>query len=253
MTHKAGKLSVIMHHKKLSNDHLESVLVLIVLLLILALTSNSTGITKGGDDDGGSGIGGTGRTLNLSASGMANPYLGMEPADFQNSGNVAMEVFSIHELAAPSITDLLGPGFEDLSTPLPAPVELLTFPPLAEAGVIPVTVALQYKLDTRALIYHMPLDESLQDNAAIAGYPAADQTQEAPSGSWQILKMILTTNSGNAASSINDETLQIADENDSRAPEHVRRIQRPELPPVQRIRPVERISVLPPRVKPLRI
>ena len=59
----------------------------------------------------------------------------------------------------------------------------------------------------------------------------------------------------------NQESQQLADsgapsnnsEPDNKRLEVPERIQRPELPPIQRIRPVERISVLPPRALPMRI
>jgi len=97
--------------------------------------------------------------------------------------------------------------------------------------------------------------ESLADRQAPSSMVQADQSSVADDPgvtNWNRLTDYLVDESArlNVGASVSTGRQQVSSESRTTL---TRKIHRPELPPIQRIRPVERLSVLPPRIQPLQL
>jgi len=246
-------------------------LLMALLLLLVALWnySNSTGIVRGGEEDEGSGLGGTGRMAvpgNESGFGGTGlrPFLGLnEQQELKVLFDPVQRDKSISNLAASNTHVVPAELIED--APLPPPVRVIADRNLTrDSAEISIAEATQYELTSDALILARLREEistvdtvparTIEKTQASTPLPPIEhardidrQTQTAEV-SWADLARLLQDGQPNATeaqlASSTEDTDRIA------RPD---RIKRPELPPVQRIRPVQRAAILPPRIKPLKL
>lgn len=271
------------------NQHRNLWALLLVLLLSL-LTYSSNGIIRGGDDDEGSGLGGTGRSLNDfiepgAGSGLGGtgfrPYLGINT----NSDSKTAELVIITRpllgadrdsdsrlptAIAASHSGTRLPQAQDarrINSPAETPARVAdpdTF--TRDSSAIRIEESMQWELDQQALILETrqnlltekppALDEAakqaqLDANSVSGAVDTSAGTEQGDTISWASLVQQLGDDPGTEAAILaeNSDTQATTAETILR-PE---RIQRPALPPVQRIRPVQRAGLLPPRIRPLQL
>ncbi len=249
---------------------------LILLLLLGLLNSTSTGVSRGGDDDG-SGIGGTGRMATPgSGSGFGGtgykPFLGLN----SDSEVEVMRSPSQRDAAVTASLELDIVSSRPIEAkPVASPVVVMANSDITrDSSALNISETIQQSLDTNALYF-----QRLQTAAAkqipaqqqneFAMEPDLAQITEADSPqadelipqqlSWNEVASFLlnsdNTSATQAWSSGSDAAASAASasSHDDLRLTRPERIQRPELPPVQRIRPIQRASILPPRVQPLRL
>lgn len=257
-------------------------LALLLFLATLLITASSLGKVRSGGDggDGGSGMGGTGKSGEFGGSGFGgtggpSPFLTtIEQDDEHEQETLSPDLLNPFEESTPTM--IVQEAVQSTPIAVPKPVQQaiaehplveqtrqeiargatdtdsaaakeaatpLTAPPLqGEDLLVPV------KSESRLALITVPEETTLQ----IAALPevatpliddSANAQDEALRDSPQLAETITV---------ILDSDAQDAEQQRQRSarPE---RIQRPELPPFQRIRPVERPAMLPPRVQPMRI
>lgn len=246
---------------------------LLLLLLAIILNTGSAGYwgRGGGDGDDGSGIGGTGRIPPSAGSGSGDsgfggtglkPYLGRStdqgmiiplPATPEN----------LRESAPVFDTAAFRPSLDPLLTSVPAPVVAARpTEAVVSSGPIAISTELQFDIDSLGLllatapIAEYRLSHADSQHMAVGSPPEMLDENQAAGGRWAVLAQV-AAEAETALQAPGDRTT-MADATVSAETNRLRevissRIQRPALPPVQRIRPVERISVLPPRILPMRI
>ncbi|MEX0902680.1 MAG: hypothetical protein WDZ76_08145 [Pseudohongiellaceae bacterium] len=220
-------------------DWLQLSLAAFMVLLFVIINSTSTGYLRGDGDDDGSGIGGTGRYGPAPETGESGfggtglqPFLGnidsVEPGRLPaNSAVAAVRV------AVETTTDS---GSIDISENIQARLErdaLLRQLVLKESSPqIPLReITLETDTSMRAKTRELELGFELPSIAPVVATASIDTSMVAP-----------------AVAGINADEQQPARLKRVNLPE---RVQRPELPPIQRIRPIERLSILPPPVRPM--
>lgn len=218
-----------------------------LLLLLLAIAQlSSNGVVRGGDDNEGSGIGGTGRALQLALeSGIGGT--GIKPFLSVNATN------EIEILQDPAQRDagILYSEYPIVELPRPAPVPV--------KSVIAVMRELEKPLDSSAIDLSVVIQEELAINAPAIEqlrteiFIARDESNPA-SVTWNEIARLLRSQEATpaAADTSNLANLDYPADNQARLarPE---RVQRPELPPTQRVSPLQRTAILPPPVLPLRL
>jgi len=267
----------------------QKVLLALLFLAIVALNAGSSGgIRFGGDEEGGSGFGGTGR-MPTGGSGLGGtglkPFLG-------DSGEVRIQYEPEAILIADQIADEDIKRIPKATVVLP-PAAVVTIPGFAaeKSAEIAITDAIQLQLQRDAVIYERiresvegyyppevdslgsrilapgpateqsaapdPLNEMSVAAAAFTQptpAPAADESHDADSApnpatlTWAELARYLASNDPVRAT----DGVTVAEATKvSAATQRPNRIRRPELPPVQRGRIIQRPAILPPRVQPL--
>jgi hypothetical protein len=220
---------------------------LAALLLLALLNFSSTGFVRGGDDDG-SGIGGTGRmTAPDSGSGFGGtgfkPFVGM-------NGDNELEILrspaqlerAVTETVSKTVNRTWYTAFDAVAptpvAPLASPVAVVQERAITtDSSAIDITEQIQRAIDSNALYFHRQQQSAL----AVLGNETREQIEEF---------------NGRAENETIDSTqlAAVASEGEAVARMHrPERIHRPELPPVQRIQPIRPASILPPRIKPLRL
>lgn len=264
--------------------------VLAGMMLVLAVTINvsSSGI-RGGDDTG-SGIGGTGRSLEP-GSGLGGtgrrPFLGFTPDSAGGPEPRARELIILPpdanpELAITENLDLQIPATREITqTPVPSPAQVAAAESFTrDSSAISITEQIQRDLDSNALFFtrslagyssavdNRPLDPSLPagepaptelrgaETAATGSADASMEQTDAMAKAANIADEAITWNSlasylAAQEPVVDSETGNAEPAAQSQRLERPERIVRPELPPVQRVRPIQRAAVLPPRIKPL--
>ena len=258
-----------------------------LLLLLTLLNFSSTGIVRGGDEDDGSGFGGTGRMAAPgSESGFGGtgfkPFLGVnESNELQIMRSPAQQDTAITE----SLDLVIAPRIPVSKAPVEQLVAVTTESFITrDSSAINITEAIQYSVDANAIYFQRlqrqivasnvvdtaGIDLSVSPELANSIANAGDLiTEQAPySGhideviqdrlTWNAVAKFLSQNIDRNAAIPSSELMNnlpgVGVETDAAArlarPD---RIQRPELPPVQRFRPIQRASILPPRVRPLRL
>jgi hypothetical protein len=245
-----------------SVDTTTTLLLAALMAFVMTVSNISAGIIGGGsggagNDDEGSGIGGTGRFGGLGGSGGGESGFGgtgYRPALGYDPGTGEIRLIEEHHLQSiqrvkkdslPSNEILpLVPALEEFTprlVPLPAPLavpqlnarQLAAESPFPSAP-LPVSSEIQAQWEIHALQLAMaPLEPWSLDTSEI---PVARE------GGWQTLADL----AGEPSPANSEDRAQLR----TAYPD---RIQRPDLPPIQRARPVERLSILPPRVQPMRI
>lgn len=247
---------------------------LAALLCALLLNLGSSGNIRQGGDDEGSGLGGTGRLpVPGSESGLGGtglkPFLGSR-SESPDTVPAEVEVFYAPESRKLALTEALEldiPVSREVEiAPLESPVQIATASSFTrDSSAIDINEQIQRDLDSNALAYLQLKDQLLarhsdtnfeaaraqqseSEAADSEPHPEAAATTETDLA-WQAVASFFSQNSDedqeNGAAGLETEGDRI---------ERPDRVQRPELPPMQRIRPsVQRAGILPPRVKPLRL
>jgi hypothetical protein len=246
---------------------------LAALLCALLLNLGSSGNIRQGGDDEGSGLGGTGRLpVPGSESGLGGtglkPFLGSR-SETADTAPIEVEVFYAPESRKLALTQTLEldiPVSREVEiAPLESPVQIAAASSFTrDSSAIDINEQIQRDLDSNALAF-LQLKDQLVARQGDAGFEAAKSQQSESEAAnkpspepaataesdlaWQAVASFFSQNT--------DGDQDIADagvEAESDRIERPDRVQRPELPPMQRIRPsVQRAGILPPRVKPLRL
>ncbi|MDX1490083.1 MAG: hypothetical protein R3332_02265 [Pseudohongiellaceae bacterium] len=247
-------------------------LALALFLSSLVIAAVSFGKTGGGGDDEGSGFGGTGKTgefggSGLGGTGMPSPLVLIEADQTTNASHKEEVEVASEELDPQAIQAELVLEFD------------MTIPQRPEPSSS-IVLELNSSLEERAKQQAESAEEPQGKPAPLESIQPQTQVAEAPSklaapSPAEREEPIAPAEESIAAA--NEETTQDTDQKDrtafesrpaqvadsqdalvegvdeSRRIDMPERIQRPELPPVQRVRPVERISIAPPRAQPMRI
>lgn len=264
---------------QLSNP--QRLLLALFFLAVAALnTGSSGGVRFGGDEDDGSGFGGTGRVptggSGLGGTGL-RPFLG-------DAGEVRIRFEPDAIVIAEQVVEEEIRRIPEASEVLP-PVTVVTAPEFAaeHTAEIAITDSIQARLQRDAVIYERILESvegyyppeidrtssrtptpdrapepQLTETGPLDTATAAVEVVEAAVSdpepdptriTWAELARYLAGN-GSAANA--DETLAPEATENSAAVQRPNRIRRPELPQVQRGRVIQRPAILPPRVQPMR-
>lgn len=264
-------------------------LAILLFLLTLMITTGSLGKVRSGGDggDGGSGMGGTGKSGEFGGSGFGgtggpSPFFTVtDPVQDDHENLQATEpavAVELPDIAPPStlIAQDPPPVITEPETAQKNPVvEVIESHPLVEETRQEIA---QDETEVSASPAVEEVQESLQ---LVEAKPELSPISTAPSAAEQDLREEKVPNSGleentriattedpqavspeTRTSETRDvpqlaETITVTLDPDADTQEATRerpeRIQRPELPPFQRITPVQRPTLLPPRVQPMRI
>lgn len=263
---------------QLSNP--QRLLLALFFLAVAALnTGSSGGVRFGGDEDDGSGFGGTGRVptggSGLGGTGL-RPFLG-------DAGEVRIRFEPDAIVIAEQVVEEEIRRIPEASEVLP-PVTVVTAPEFAaeHTAEIAITDSIQAQLRRDAVIYERILESvegyyppeidrtssrtptperaperqltgtGQQDTAdaavEVAEAAVADAGPDPTRITWAELARYLAENGAAKA----DETLSPETAENPAAVQRPNRIRRPELPQVQRGRVIQRPAILPPRVQPMR-
>ena len=271
---------------QLSNP--QKLLLALFFLAVAALnTGSSGGIRFGGDEDDGSGFGGTGRAP-TGGSGLGGtgfkPVLGAAGEVRIQPGPDAIVI--AEQVVAEEIRRI-----PEASEVLP-PVTVVTSPEFSaeHTAEITITDSIQRQLQRDAVIYNriresvegyyppeidrtslrtpspqqtperqstdtVRRDDTVQVAGAVASEPAVQDASASESGfdpariTWAELARYLAENGSDGET---DDALAPGAEENPAAIQRPDRIRRPELPQVQRGRVIQRPAILPPRVRPMR-
>lgn len=250
-------------------------LAMLLFLATLALTAGSLGTvgSGGGDDgDGGSGIGGTGKSGEFGGSGFGgtggpSPFFTSVDADdgrqseaeptapadsspvtLRTDVAVVLEQNALVEETQQVIAGTAAAPAE----PLPVDQQVgEAAVQLAEAPVLIATPPVRVEIPEDVPVVSPPA-------GVVNASPAADIAVAAPE--FAELSATDTTEPVSEPEAVPAQTMTVAHEAEEEGAQDTidrssipERIQRPDLPPFQRIRPVERPSLLPSRVQPMRI
>lgn len=240
----------------------------LLLLLLATAQFSSNGVVRGGDDNGGSGIGGTGRTQTPTGeSGIGGtgfkPFLGLNSENeieiLRNSAQLERAVIANQQSA--------------IDTPLPIPALVPSMARLTrsqdrtlDSSALDISEVIQHSVDVDAAILTQLRTEVLEATKLMHS-PVSSEEAPAPekqaisalSLTWNDVAKLLQDASDQPASpqtaAITGSDLATANYSaeDPARLTRPERIQRPQLPPMQRVSPLQRTAILPPRVQPLRL
>lgn len=250
----------------------------LAMLLLLLLNAASSGVSRTGGDDSGSGIGGTGRTLSPGGgSGFGGtglkPFLGLnETGGIEILISPTQSAHGIADSVEIEIDALLPINIRPIDSPVLVHEDALLS---RDSGAIDISEAIQRRIDENALALLAGPAAVRRSVADAMTQPASDAAASLPDSSsgvsattdsessrgeestrttlqlsWTTLSEYMLANSNEGTTAIAPTEDEESANPDSRSlrPE---RIQRPEIPPVQRYRPIQRAAILPPRIKPL--
>lgn len=256
-----------------------AVVAALLALLLSMITYNSNGVIRGGDEDNGSGLGGTGRTLNNSeptGSGFGGtgfrPFIGFSEQNEGSASEIEL-VLSARQDSESVANSILGDREFESSAPLlsqPIEHELVVADPdeaTKDSAPLSIAEAIQWEVDTqivsletsRQLLAFNDIETSQEqqsqtENSASASSESAPERasfenqavqdeNRTPAITWAALAQHLNAN----------EVSQAVENEEDAVAERPERFQRPILPPVQRVQPVQRAGLLPPRIRPLKL
>jgi hypothetical protein len=245
------------------------VTLLLAALLFIAsfvIATGSLGKVGGGSDDEGSGIGGTGRTGEFGGSGLGGTGA---PSPLVTHNELPIESETV--LSPASILALGSKIDLQLDTRIPDRVKSEILQELNASieqravqlseRITEAPQAAEELLEPRALesiqlveatepktrdIAPSQIADNVSNTKAEVTEPAQETIKLAPS----LIDPAATVKNQQLADSTPPEQENTMEAQRLEMPE---RIQRPDLPPIQRVRPVERISIMPPRAQPMRI
>jgi len=260
----------------------------LLMAAVLALNVTSWGTTGG--DDTGSGIGGTGRVAEpgsgLGGTGL-KPFLGFDPdsaagPEQQPRDLAILSPGTDRKLA---LTESLQLDIAPVQTidraPLPSPILVANADSFTrDSSAISISEQIQRDLDSNALYFTRAATTAANPVAQDSQRPGATRpsqsTQPEQLASESETSLEVSGGSDRATATENETATNGAEESitwnslasylaeqgpvasdAAQQPEQMQRLERPdrivrpELPPVQRVRPVQRAAVLPPRIKPL--
>lgn len=229
-----------------------TLLLALLLVSLLILGTSSSGTLRGGDEDTGSGFGGTGRNLLPgSESGLGGtgfrPILGLnETGELKILSGSSPDVENIEAAINTAVTMIEKHPPLDLAVAVTAPVAVVNSDYLEarDSSEVSITSIIQRELNINAISMNA-LRSAAASNPASEQQAAEQVTDRQPS--WQQLARYLLDEEHLPAT---ENTLH-TDAGETRRVQRPDRLQRPELPPLQRVRPIQRAAVLPPRIKPL--
>lgn len=242
---------------------------LFAVSLILAATSMGT-VTGGGEgDDGGSGIGGTGKSGEFGGSGFGGTggpspfFTSAAPTDAeQDAQPTADSQDATPQLAdTPSVEESvlieLSSSLETNALAEPEQADDVVITPASGQPSVLIDVA-QAPALVRDPMPEPVLAEAPQPvTIAAESMPAPEPVAAAATASEPVVELVSDTQEMPVVPA---ESVAVVQESKEEVPAEPldrasvpERIQRPDLPPFQRIRPVERPSLLPSRVQPMRI
>lgn len=256
-------------------------LLLVLLLALLLLNLPSSGVVRYGPgaDDEGSGLGGTGRSsIPGSDSGLGGtgfrPFVGYtDAADHahQEPGETTTSTVTIYhqpaerELAVSNSVKLDIPAHRSVTAaPVPSPRKALRSADYTrDSSAILINEQIQRDIDSSALFF-VQLDAQFENTNELSpdgGTVPVDtdditESQGSNEVSWQALSNYLASQKDALPADETNNTLAALSDNqieDDQRMQRPDRIQRPELPAMQRVRPVQRAGVMPPRIKPLKL
>ena len=248
-----------------------AIFLFVATLVMTAASLGTVGSGGGGDDgDGGSGIGGTGKSGEFGGSGFGgtggpSPFF-TSVDDDSDQNNITPD--KAENSAIPDVKTELAQSLEqnvlaqdavgELAVVEENTQEILQEEPesaapiqLAEAPALEQVPQPRQELPAETAIIPAPATEAVTPPAVELAVATPD-TAEQPAPSVISIAVEPTA--------IPAETMTVAHESEEEESQEAidrnsmpERIQRPDLPPFQRIRPVERPSLLPSRVQPMRI
>ena len=263
-------------------------LALLIFLATLLITTGSLGkVLSGGDGDGGdggSGMGGTGKSGEFGGSGFGGtggPSPFFTSTDSEEQQKTPQFSIPSREQSAPVIIaqDPLveeSPSIESPSVLSERIIEAIDSNPLLEATRKEIAQSSEQTEDTLETASQSRPALQLVELNNTPEQPVLDSLQrpqtpfqdsESIQESQQALRQVVAENENAELSKPqrqNDqqfaENIAVKLDTEQQASEQTRdrdglpeRIQRPDLPPFQRIRPIERPALMPPRVQPMRI
>jgi hypothetical protein len=264
-------------------------LALLIFLATLLITTGSLGKVRSGGDggDGGSGMGGTGKSGEFGGSGFGGtggPSPFFTSTDSEEQQKTPQFSIPSREQAAPVIIaqDPLveeSPSIESPSVLSERIIEAIDSNPLLEATRKEIAQSTEQTEETLETASQSRPALQLVELNNTPEQPVLDSLQrpqppfqdtESIQESLQALRQVVTA----PVEKENAELSQPQRQNDQQFAENIavkldteqqvseqtrdrdglpERIQRPDLPPFQRIRPIERPALMPPRVQPMRI
>lgn len=287
------KINMLTSTRTIQNPNSGILLGLALLLLIALVTGSSTGVIRGGDEDDGSGIGGTGR-MPTSSGGSGLGGTGLKPFIGLNTEH-ELEILIAPEQRESAVVNGLAASFETTSSviadSIPTQAIVVANTQITrDSSAISISESIQHSIDTNALyfqrlqqqLYVSSSQASISESAAVAdeldgaalslAVSQDSELSEAEKGLESVTESLADTliepdqplSWGAVASylvaNFDRDDIQFTERNDSETDEEstdrfVRpeRLSRPELPPIQRVRPIQRIAILPPRVRPLQL
>lgn len=277
----------------MKTENISLLIGLMLVLLFALLNFSSTGFVRtGGDENEGSGVGGTGRMATPGGeSGFGGT--GLKPFVSVNAENEVKITLDPAQRDT-AVSSSLEVEFENtiavVTAPLESPVQVTDDSHrTTDSSTINITESIQYSIDADAVFYQQlqenlvaridnPLprefgyDDALdvevissygpalvEQSASIAAAPSSLNADAVESEELQLAKSSVSWNQLASYLADNIEpssgSAQTAQANDPQTARLARPelIRRPALPPVLRVRPVRRTAILPPRVSPLRL
>jgi len=269
------------------------VILLALLLALLLLNLPSSGYVRFGPGAGdeGSGLGGTGRSpIPGSESGLGGtgfrPFVGYS----DNAASSTSSEQGVGEITAPAVTVYHQPTERELAVsnsvvldipaqrsvsaaPVPSPRKALrTDDYTRDSSAILINEQIQQDIDSNALFFtqldaqsEFGVSTRPKSNFVVSENPvnavAADdgpstESRGSDEVSWLALSNYLADQHDALSEEKNGSSLAALtgeQDNDDERLQRPDRVQRPELPTMQRVRPVQRAGVLPPRIKPLKL
>ncbi len=252
-------------------------LLLFVATLVMTATSMGTAGVGGGDDvDGGSGIGGTGRSGEFGGSGFGgtggpSPFVtsvnDLDPIDQAPSDSSLAPETALSEALADSVEQsslVIETSSTLASEDIPNAVEpSLTVPAVSLPETVPeVQLAEVITLDPEPVRSTIEIEQAAPNSSAIAEVlpektaPNTIETMQQDQGDSAAILASDALNTATGVESVSVKLETAAKELDQEIDRNALpdRIQRPDLPPIQRVRPVDRASIMAPaRAQPMRI
>ena len=240
---------------------------LLLLLVFAMLQFSSSGIIRGGDENKGSGIGGTGRSLPASGeSGIGGtglkPFLG-------KSENQEIEILhdpALRENAIASSVEFTPTNTEVQKKVAAAAVVSRDIEKTRDSSPIDISEAIQSSIVSEIhileeiqaqLAEQESAPETKRNESALDSAPQIVDAATPKQITWDTVAALLRAESTESASSntegSSDLTNVALSQEDLARLARPERIQRPELPPIQRISPLQRTAILPPRVQPMHL
>jgi hypothetical protein len=264
-------------------------LALLIFLATLLITTGSLGKVRSGGDggDGGSGMGGTGKSGEFGGSGFGgtggpSPFFTSTDSEEQQKTpqfSIPSRKQSASVIIAQDPQVEEAPSIESPSVLSERIIEAIDSNPLLEATrkeiaqhneqTESVTEAVEQSGTALQLVeLNNTPEQSVLDNLQRPQNPLqdSDPVQKALDAERQIATAPVEKDSAELSKPRRDNEQQVAEtiavklDTEQQASEQSRdrdalpeRIQRPDLPPFQRVRPIERPALMPPRVQPMRI
>ncbi|PCH58444.1 MAG: hypothetical protein COC19_08480 [SAR86 cluster bacterium] len=263
------------------------VLAALLALMVALISIQSSGISRIGDD-GGSGMGGTGFTNGSDSSGSGfggtgfQAFIGVDDSTPTNEVIIITRPSNIEPIASSANT--LEAKIVAHQAPLQLPTSLRRSDQITQdSSALQISEVIQTDLQKQLEFYsnegfiadnyfdepqkiEINLEQSLQHTANEINLEISNAQDSSPNhrpdasanrNQWSVFEEYLNNRAeqliGREEQTTASNPVELAGISKERRSALSKRIQRPQLPPLQRIRPIERMTVLPPRVLPMRL